>query len=264
MSYQNIRLDFEGSVALLTLADPKTLNAMTISMLAETAKALDAVLDPARNVRCLIVTGEGRGFSSGANLSGSGAPDGPPGASSRLILETYIHPVLRRMRDLPFPLITAVNGIAAGVGMSIALMGDLILAAESASFLQAFSRIGLVPDGGSTWLLPRLIGLARAKELSLLAEKLPAAKALEWGLINRVYPDAELMPNARALATQLAQGPTAAYNLTRQLYRDSLLQSYEEQLHQECMSQMAARRTEDSNEGTAAFLEKRPANFQGK
>ncbi|MEI9884882.1 MAG: enoyl-CoA hydratase-related protein [Rhizomicrobium sp.] len=178
-------------------------------------------------------------------------------------LETVYHPFLRRLRDLSIPFVTAVNGAAAGVGMSIALMGDLVVAARSAYFLQAFTRIGLVPDGGSTWLLPRLIGLARAKELSLLAERLPAEKALEWGLINRVAGDNELLEEAMKLAGQLADGPSSLA-VTRSLYWQSPLNTYEEQLDLERISQERAQKTQDFVEGVTAFLEKRPAKFSGK
>ena len=171
---------------------------------------------------------------------------------------------MRRLRDLKLPLITAVNGAAAGVGMSMALMGDLIVAARSAYFLQAFTRIGLVPDGGSTWLLPRMIGLARARELSLLAERLPAEKALEWGLINRVCDDAALLDEALRLATKLADGPTVALGMTRQLYNASPTNSFEGQIDLERAMQSAAGRTEDFVEGVGAFLQKRPAKFKGK
>jgi 2-(1,2-epoxy-1,2-dihydrophenyl)acetyl-CoA isomerase len=161
------------------------------------------------------------------------------------------------------PIITAVNGAAAGVGMSLALMGDLVVAAKSAYFLQAFTRIGLVPDGGSTWLLPRLIGVARARELSLLAERLPAETALTWGLINRVVEDASLMDEALKLAQRLANGPTRAIAMSRKLYWESLSNTYEEQLDLERRSQEEAGRTQDFTEGVAAFLQKREAKFKG-
>ncbi|MGH7838703.1 MAG: enoyl-CoA hydratase-related protein, partial [Candidatus Binataceae bacterium] len=185
---------------------------------------------------------------------------GDPGT----LLETLFHPFLRRLRELPLPIVTAVNGAAAGVGMSFALMGDLVLCARSAYFLQAFRRIGLVPDGGSTWLLPRLIGKARAIELSLLGEKLPAERALEWGLVNRVFDDAELMAQAGELARDLANGPTLALGLIRRLYWHSADNSYEEQLNLEAQSQRIAGRSGDCKEGVRAFLEKRPANFRGE
>jgi 2-(1,2-epoxy-1,2-dihydrophenyl)acetyl-CoA isomerase len=162
------------------------------------------------------------------------------------------------------PLLTAVNGPAAGVGMSFALMGDLVLCAKSAYFLQAFRRIGLVPDGGSTWLLPRLVGNARAKELSLLAEKLPADKALDWGLVNRVYEDGDLLGEAKKLAGELAAGPTVSLSMIRELYWESTDNTYEEQLNLERQKQRIAGRTDDFKEGVKAFLEKRPAKFQGK
>ncbi len=166
-------------------------------------------------------------------------------------------------REMATPLVTAVNGPAAGVGCSLALLGDLIVAAESAYFLQAFRRIGLVPDGGSTYLLPRMIGRARAMEMAMLGERVPAPQALEWGLINRCVPDAgELMPTALALAGELASGP-ASLGLTRQLIWSSLDTGWTEQLHREAVAQTTAGRTQDFAEGVAAFLQKRKAEFKG-
>jgi 2-(1,2-epoxy-1,2-dihydrophenyl)acetyl-CoA isomerase len=181
-----------------------------------------------------------------------------------LTLETHFHPFLRRLRNLHCPLITAVNGPAAGAGMSFALMGDMILCARSAYFLQAFRRIGLVPDCGSTWLMPRLVGKARAIELSLLGERLPAETALSWGLVNRVYDDAVLMDETMKLATELANGPTVALSLLRQLYWESPDNSFEEQINLEFLSQRRAGGTEDFKEGVTAFLGKRPAQFKGR
>ena len=157
-----------------------------------------------------------------------------------------------------------MNGAAAGAGMSLALMGDLVLAARSAYFLQAFRRIGLVPDCGSTWLLPRLVGRARALELSLLGEKLPAATALEWGLVNRVLDDDRLLDEARVLARSLAEGPTVALGLIRRLYWESPTNGLEDQLDLEARLQRQAGATEDFAEGVRAFLEKRPARFAGR
>lgn len=265
MEFNKVKIETAGNVATLKLNDPNALNAVSPDMLEGLADALDWIEAPENGVRAVIMTGEGRGFCAGANLAGGG-----PAASSNkapdagAALEQKYHPILRKMRNLKMPFITAVNGPAAGVGMSFALMGDMILAAKSAYFLQAFRRIGLVPDGGSTWLLPRLVGTARAKELSLLGEKLSAETALDWGLINRVYEDDALMGEAAKLAGELAGGPTATLGLIRKAYWESFDNTYEEQLNLERWLQRDAGRSEDFKEGVKAFLEKRPAQFQGK
>lgn len=264
-----MRKDFErthvtahGTIALLTLNHPGAMNAISVKMLKGLMAALNHIEDPENGFRAVVMTGEGRGFCSGANLTEPQEDEAPYDVGS--VLETAYHPFLRRLRDLKMPLVTAVNGAAAGVGMSIALMGDIVLAARSAYFLQAFVRIGLIPDGGSTWLLPRLIGLARARELSMLAEKLPAEKALEWGLINRVSDDAALIDDAMAVAGRLAEGPTLALSMIRRLYWESPHSSYEEQLDLERKSQQQASRTGDFIEGVSAFLQKRSAEFKGR
>jgi 2-(1,2-epoxy-1,2-dihydrophenyl)acetyl-CoA isomerase len=167
------------------------------------------------------------------------------------------------VRKSPKPLVSAVNGVAAGVGVSLALAADLCVAAESAYFLLAFRRIGLVPDGGATWMLPRLVGKARAMELMLLGEKLPAKTALEWGMINRCVPDADLMPTAMALATQLADGPISL-GYTRNLVWASLDAAWHDQVEAEAYRQGDAARTEDAREGIMAFAQKRPAEFKGR
>lgn len=254
-----VRLDIDGAVATITLDDEPVLNAIGPIMCRGLKAALDKV--EASAARCAILTGAGRAFSTGANLAEAETPGEPPDVRARL--ETGYHPLLRRLKALPMPLIVAVNGAAAGVGLSFALMGDLVLAARSAYFLQAFVRIGLVPDGGSTWLLPRLIGLARAKEMSLLGEKLGAEKALEWGLINRVVDDDALMAEARALAGRLAQGPTRAYALMREAFWASFDNPHERQLDLEVQLQTRASKTGDFQEGVAAFLEKRAPKFRG-
>jgi len=249
-----------GKVAVLTLNHPEAMNAAGVKLVKGAYAALNFVEDPKNGFRAMVLTGEGRGFCSGANLAERGTGEDPGVGHA---LENTYHPFLRKLRDLSIPFVTAVNGAAAGVGMSIALMGDLVIASKSAYFLQAFTRIGLVPDGGSTWLLPRLIGLARAKELSLLAERLPAEKAVAWGLINRVVGENELMEEALKLANQLAEGP-ASLAVTRSLYWQSPLNSYEEQLDLERASQERAGKTEDFREGVSAFLQKRQAKFSGK
>ena len=266
MSYQKIKAARDGAVAIITLADPATMNAAGTDTAAELLHAFkDAVAgkDPAR---AILLTGEGRGFCSGANLSNSPGggnmdADGKPDAGAAL--ETVYNPLVTYMREMAVPLVTAVNGAAAGGGCSLALLGDLIVAAESAYFLQAFRRIGLVPDGGSTYLLPRMIGKARAMEMALLGDRIPAAQALEWGLVNRVVPDAELMSSAMALAQALATGP-ASLGLSRQILWASMDSDWAAQLHRERMAQRTAGKTEDFVEGVGAFLAKRPAQFTGR
>jgi len=264
MQFTHVTLDFDGAVAILTLDHPEVLNAVSMDMLGGLAEALDAVDDRKAEVRCLVITGQGRAFCAGANLQGRSKAK--PGARSNAgaALETAYHPILRRLRNLHCPIVTSVNGAAAGAGMSLALMGDMILCARSSYFLQAFRRIGLVPDCGSTWLLPRLVGKARAVELSLMGERLPAEKALEWGLVNRVHDDAVLMEETIKLAHELANGPTIALSLIRRLYWESPHRSFEEQLDLEQRLQREAGAAEDFREGVTAFLEKRPAKFRGR
>ncbi|MDE2377161.1 enoyl-CoA hydratase/isomerase [Bradyrhizobium sp.] len=264
MQFKHVTLDFDGPVAVLRLDHQEVMNAVSIDMLGGLAEALDAIEDRKDEVRCLVATGAGKAFCTGANLQGRNTQKTAGRSNAGSALETAFHPFLRRLRRLHCPIVTAVNGPAAGAGMSFALMGDMILCARSAYFLQAFRRIGLVPDCGSTWLLPRLIGKARSVELSLMGERLPAEKALEWGLVNRVHDDAVLMEEAMKLARELANGPTVALSLIRKLYWDSPENTFEEQLNLEFESQRLAGSTEDFKEGVTAFLEKRPAKFRGK
>lgn len=268
MSYEKVKVTQDGDVTVLTMADPSTMNAAGMDMVRELHDAFRKAVMGEKPARAIVLTGEGRGFCSGANLSGGGGGgaraldgDGKPDAGAGL--ETTYNPLVTFMREMPVPLVTAVNGAAAGVGCSFALLGDLIVASESAYFLQAFRRIGLVPDGGSTYLLPRAIGRARAMEMALLGERVTAAQALEWGMINRVAPDAELMSTAMGLAQALASGP-ASLGLSRQVLWASLDSDWAEQLHRERQAQRQAGKSADFGEGVAAFLAKRPAVFSGR
>lgn len=262
MAYSTVALTRQGAVAIVSLADPSTLNALTPKMAAELGAAFD---EAAGAARCAILTGEGRGFSSGARLAGAALPRDADGQIDLgQSLERDFNPLIRKLRDLPIPFVAAVNGPAAGIGCSLALLADLIVAAESAYFLQAFRNIGLVPDGGATYLLPRMLTRARAMELMLLGERLPAPKALEWGLINRCVPDAELMPMALALASKLAEGPTESLAMTRQLAWRALDATLEDQLQAERRAQREAGRTEDFIEGAHAFAQKRTPVFKGR
>jgi 2-(1,2-epoxy-1,2-dihydrophenyl)acetyl-CoA isomerase len=259
MAYKKIKVEIADAIAVITLADPATMNAAGVDLIEELRAAFPQA---AASARAIVLTGEGRGFCSGANLSGGGPArgDGSGEIDAGAALESHYNPFVTMLRDLPVPFITAVNGAAAGVGCSMALMGDLIVAAESAYFLQAFRRIGLVPDGGSTYLLPRMIGRARAMEMMLLGDRISAAKALEWGMINRLTSDGDLMHTAMDLAKQLAEGPKALA-LIRQAGWASLDHDWRAQLETERQFQREAGRTSDFREGVAAFLQKRPAKF---
>lgn len=261
MSYSKIKVAREGEVAILTLSDPGTLNAITAEMGEELSSALG---ETAQSARCVVLTGEGRAFCSGANLTGASMPLADDGLiDAGLLLEKPFNPLVTQLRNLPVPLVTAVNGAAAGIGCSLALLGDLIVAAQSGYFLQAFRRVGLVPDGGATYLLPRMLTRAQAMEMMLLGEKLPAAKALEWGLINRCVADADLMTTALSLANDLARGPTKALAMTRALAWGALDANWDQQLRAERLAQRDAGRSNDFAEGVAAFVQKRPAQFNG-
>jgi 2-(1,2-epoxy-1,2-dihydrophenyl)acetyl-CoA isomerase len=259
---RKMKLDFQDKVAVLKFNHPEVMNAVGAEMLEDFNTAMAAIQDPAKGVRCLLLTGEGRGFCSGANLSDGGRRNGSGSAGDGL-RSTY-HPLLLALRDLDMGIVTAVNGPAAGVGMSFAMMGDIVCASQQAYFLQAFARIGLVPDGGSTFLLPRMIGWGRAMELSMLAERLPAEKAHEWGLVNRLYDDNDaLMDGAMQVAQQLADGPKSLA-LIRKAYWQTWHNAYEQQLDLEARLQNQAGRTRDFGEGVSAFLEKRDAQFKGE
>lgn len=268
MDFEHILWSEADGVATLTINRPDRLNALHTGVIAEMIRAVDRIRDGQSQARCLLLTGAGRGFSSGADLAGGSAGGGGGGRSGPVdagaVLETHFNVLLERLFALPVPFVTAVNGAAAGAGCSYALAGDIIVAAKSAYFLQAFVNIGLVPDVGSTWMLPRMVGRARATRMMMLGERIPAEQAYEWGMVSEVVEDAELMPRATAIAQKLAKGPTRALALIRTGIRACMDRTLTEALMVERENQLAAGRTADFAEGVMAFLQKRPASFTGR
>jgi 2-(1,2-epoxy-1,2-dihydrophenyl)acetyl-CoA isomerase len=262
MSYETIIWEQSGAVGRLTLNRPHTLNAWTAQFGRELKQAVEgeAAED---SVRAVLVTGAGRGFSSGADLKAGFDPaeDGMP--DIRTELHDIYHPAIAGLRRLPKPVVAAVNGPAVGIGCSLALACDLVLAAESAFFGLAFVNIGLMPDGGSTALVPPAVGKARAFQMALLGERVPAPQALEWGLVNWVHPDERLMAEAEQLVARLAAGPTRSYAGSKQALNRFLYGDLDAQLDLEAELQHALGRTKDFLEGTAAFVEKREPSFSG-
>ena len=259
--WESIRLEVQAGVATITLDRPQRLNSFTVAMHGELHAALDAVRGD-RSVRCLVLTGAGRGFCAGQDLNDRAVDPGQAvdlGAS----IEQYYKPLVLGLRALPLPVIAAVNGVAAGAGANIALASDLVFAARSASFIQSFSKIGLVPDSGGTYFLPRLLGTARAMGLALLGDKLSAEQAEAWGLIWKCVDDDALMPTVSALAAQLAQGPTRGYARTKQALYASGGLTLEQALDVERDYQRELGFSPDYREGVAAFMEKRAPRFSG-
>ena len=265
MTYETIRLalDEDSGVAAITLDRPERLNAAPPEMADELVHALDTAL--ARGMRAVLITGEGRAFCSGADLAGGrDRSAGLGGDAAHASLTDHYNPMMQKLAQLPVPLVTAVNGPAAGIGCSIALAGDFVLASRTAYFLQAFVNIGLVPDGGASWTLPRLIGKARAFEMMMLGEKIDAVKALDWGMIYGVVDGASLIAEATALAQRLAQGPTLALGLMRRCAAENLDRDFAGALAAEADAQRDAGNSEDARTGAAAFLKKEKPRFAGK
>jgi 2-(1,2-epoxy-1,2-dihydrophenyl)acetyl-CoA isomerase len=261
MTYETIRVEIESQIATITLNRPERLNAMAPVMAEEISRALDSLND----ARAVLITGEGRAFCSGADLAGRG--EGGPatrGDTAFASLTNSYNPLMLKLAKLPVPVITAVNGPAAGIGCSLALASDFAIAGQSAYFLQAFVNIGLVPDGGASWMLARLVGKARATEMMLLGEKISAEKAADWGLIYKCVADVELLPQARALALRLAKGPSLALGIMRQNLADALEIDYAAALSREAEGQRIAGDTADAREGALSFLQKRKAEFTGQ
>jgi 2-(1,2-epoxy-1,2-dihydrophenyl)acetyl-CoA isomerase len=253
----------EAGVATLTLNRPEKLNAFNDAMHLELREALARAADD-DTVRALLLTGAGRGFCAGQDLSDRKFNPAEGARDLGATVDQFYNPLVRTLRALPKPVVAAVNGVAAGAGCNIALACDIVLAARSASFLQAFARIGIVPDSGGTFFLPRLVGHARAMALALLAEPVSAERAVEIGLIWQCHKDATLMPEATALARHLSVQPTKGLGLIKQALNASFDNDLDRQLDLERNLQRMAGRTEDYREGIAAFLEKRKADFKGR
>jgi 2-(1,2-epoxy-1,2-dihydrophenyl)acetyl-CoA isomerase len=262
LSYETVIWEQDGGVGRLTLNRPASLNAWTAEFGRECKQVVEGEAAD-DSVRAVLVTGAGRGFSSGADLKAGFEPaeDGMP--DIRTELHDIYHPVISGIRRLPKPVVAAVNGPAVGIGCSLALACDLVLAAESAFLGLAFVNIGLMPDGGSTAFVPPSVGKARAFQMALLGERLPAAQALEWGLLNWVYPDDQLMDQATALVERLAAGPTRSYASSKQALNRFIYGDLEAQLHLEGELQHALGRSQDFLEGVAAFGQKREPAFSG-
>ncbi|MBD3730811.1 MAG: enoyl-CoA hydratase/isomerase family protein [Sphingomonadales bacterium] len=260
MAYEHILTAREGDVLVLTINRPERLNAAPPAAFDELRDALGK-LDGARAV---LIAGAGKAFCSGADLAGGSLTSGDPGAATYAALTEHYNPLMEAIASLPVPVISAVRGPAAGIGCSLALAADFCIASANAYFLQAFANIGLVPDGGASWMLPRLVGKARAMEMMLLGERVYAEKAESWGLIHRMVADDALDGEALALAQRLAAGPTVALGLTRQGVAHALESTYAEGMQREAESQRICMATADAREGATAFLQKRKAEFKGQ
>ena len=263
MSYSTLLFSIADGVAEITLNRPDKLNSFNPDMLAELHQVFQ-IVETDSGIRAVLITGSGRGFCAGQDLNVRQGQPGDKGEQVRKSLNERFNPLIRRIHSLKKPVVAAVNGIAAGAGANLALTCDIVLAAESAAFLQAFVNIGLIPDCGGTFYLPRMVGTARAKGAALLGEKVSAKQAAEWGMIWKVVPDQQLLTEAQSLAKRLAAGPSVALGLIKQALDVSVNHDLDRQLDWERDAQGLAAMSEDFAEGVNAFLEKRPAKFSGK
>jgi 2-(1,2-epoxy-1,2-dihydrophenyl)acetyl-CoA isomerase len=262
MSYETILFEVSGGIARLTLNRPDKLNSFNTQMHGEVRQALAEL--PGSGARVLVLTGAGRGFCAGQDLSDRAVAPGSQSVDLGESLENRYNPLVLALHNLAMPVIGAVNGVAAGAGANIALACDIVIAARSANFVQAFCKLGLIPDSGGTWFLPRLVGDARAMGLALLGNKLPAEQAAAWGLIWQCVEDAEFAGTVATLARQFAEAPTRGLAATKSALRRSWQHSFEEQLHFERDLQRELGRSGDYAEGVAAFTEKRTPRFTGR
>ncbi len=263
MAYETIEFEITDGVAVLTLNRPDRMNSFNTQMHAEVRDALKQT-KKSEAVRCLLITGNGRGFCAGQDLSDRNVDPNAEMPNLGESIEKNYNPLIRTLQGLEMPVICAVNGVAAGAGANIAFACDIVLAARSASFIQAFCKIGLVPDSGGTWTLPRLVGHARAMALSMLGDKISAEQAMSWGMIWKCVDDETLKDEALAMAKQLATQPTKGLALIKRAIQSSWDNSFDEQLDLERDLQTLAGRTEDYREGVSAFMAKRQPTFKGK
>ncbi|NNF61326.1 MAG: 2-(1,2-epoxy-1,2-dihydrophenyl)acetyl-CoA isomerase [Gammaproteobacteria bacterium] len=263
MTYETIELRLTDGYAELTLNRPDALNSFNTAMHAEVKDAL-ARVEHDDEIRALLLTGAGRGFCAGQDLSDRQVNKGDDPVDLGHTLDTLYNPLVRKLASLPLPVVCAVNGVAAGAGANIALACDIVLAARSARFIQAFCKIGLLPDSGGTWILPRLVGRARAAALAFLGEPLSASDAADWGLIYRAVDDEQLLPQAREMCAHFATQPTLGLAGIKQALRASWANDFDQQLELERDLQQKLGRSADYREGVAAFLEKRQPTFRGR
>jgi 2-(1,2-epoxy-1,2-dihydrophenyl)acetyl-CoA isomerase len=259
MAYETIAFKVEGGIARLTLNRPDRLNSFTVQMHEEVADALAKLGD----ARTLVLTGAGRGFCAGQDLSDRAVAPGETVDLGESVEQRY-NPLIRTLASLPMPVIARVNGVAAGAGANIALACDIVIAAKSAKFIQSFAAIGLIPDSGGTWVLPRLVGQARALGLALTGEPLSADKAEQWGLIWKAVDDEKLDEEVDALAARFAAGPTKGLARIKQMLRESWGQSLDAELDRQRDAMRELGYSDDYREGVAAFMEKRPPKFTGQ
>ena len=263
MPYQYIEFEIDKGVAVLKLNRPDSLNSFTAAMHAEVREVLEQAATDA-TVRAVLLTGNGRGFCAGQDLNDRSVAPGAEMPDLGDSVDTYYNPLIRLLTGMEKPVICAVNGVAAGAGANIALACDIVIAARSASFIESFSKLGLIPDSGGTWILPRLVGMARARGLAMLGPKIKAEQAEAWGMIWQCVDDEELMPTALGLAEEMATQPTRGFAFTKQAFAASAANTLDEQLELEKELMRAAGKTHDYKEGVSAFLEKRSPGYKGQ